>query len=144
MYPVDIIASYIIDYSCDNGKTVSNLRLQKILYFVQAEFLVDKKIPCFAEEIYAWSLGPVVPSVYFEYKKYGGASIPSTGLKGKRYPISIEDMKRIEVMVDQCNTFSTTGLVQLTHDQDPWKIAINMPLNKIITKQSIFDYFSEE
>jgi len=58
------------------GHSVSNLKLQKILYFIQAEFLVVKGIPCFEEEIIAWGFGPVVLEVYHEYKVYGAAGIP--------------------------------------------------------------------
>ena len=53
MYSALDIAKYIIDYSYDRNNSVSNLRLQKILYFVQAEFLVATGHPCFEETIQA-------------------------------------------------------------------------------------------
>lgn len=144
MYIANNIARYIIDYSWDKGKTVSNLRLQKILYFVQAEFLVTKDHPCFEENIYAWDFGPVVPHVYYEYKMYGGASIPSNGTDGNEYGISVEDKKMINDMVDQCNNYSTSALVRITHNQEPWKYAMEMTTSRIISTESIKEYFSEE
>lgn len=42
MYSAIIVAQYIIEHCNSIGKTISNLKLQKILYFVQAEFLVSK------------------------------------------------------------------------------------------------------
>ena len=76
MYNVLDVARYIIWYCKKKGYSISNLKLQKILYFVQAEFLVSVGSPCFAEEIEAWDFGPVVPEVYHEFKIFGSADIP--------------------------------------------------------------------
>ena len=84
MYSAKEVARYIIDYSCDQGRTVSNLRLQKLLYFVQVEFLVNRGKACFKDEIHAWHYGPVVPEVYYEYRMYGPSTIPSKGRRGQR------------------------------------------------------------
>ena len=56
MYRALDIAHYIIQRCNTTNRTISNLKLQKILYFVQAEFLVTKNQPCFVEEIQAWIL----------------------------------------------------------------------------------------
>lgn len=137
------IAKYVVDYSFDRKKTVSNLRLQKILYFIQAEFLVSKNIPCFFEDIYAWSLGPVVPEVYREYKIFGSASIPSKGTKDVYYEIMQSDKDLINEMVDQCNEYSTSMLVQFTHEHDPWIRAFKSPVSQKISLDAIKAYFSE-
>ena len=68
MYSAVDVARYIIWYCKRQGYSISNLKLQKILYFVQAEFLVNTGKPCFSEEIEAWDFGPVVPEVYHEFK----------------------------------------------------------------------------
>ena len=69
------IARYIIKHEHDAGREISNLRLQKLLYFVQAKFLAEKRPPCFSDPIVAWDFGPVVLSVYHEYKMFGGLDI---------------------------------------------------------------------
>ena len=143
MYRASEIARYVIDYSYDQKKTVSNLRLQKILYFIQAEFLVSKGMPCFNEEILAWNLGPVVPRIYHEYKMYGSASIPASGTDGQYYGIENQDIELINEIIDQCNRYSTSRLVQLTHNQDPWIVAFNSNTNNVITNESILRYFGE-
>ena len=51
------IARYIINYSIDNSYPVSNLKLQKLLYYVQANFLVNKNKQCFYQEILNWDYG---------------------------------------------------------------------------------------
>ena len=63
-YQARDIAEYIIYREASQGRTVSNLRLQKLLYFVQAQFIVQKDAPCFTERMEAWDYGPVVPEVY--------------------------------------------------------------------------------
>lgn len=67
------VSRHIINYSNDAGYGITALELQKLLYFVQAYFLIKKGKPCFRDDIEAWDFGPVVPSVYREYKRYGGS-----------------------------------------------------------------------
>ncbi len=67
MYSAIDVARYIIWYCKRRRYSISNLKLQKILYFVQANFLVSIGTPCFEEEIEAWDFGPVVPEVYHEF-----------------------------------------------------------------------------
>lgn len=143
MYSAKEIARYIIDYSRDQIRAVSNLRLQKLLYFVQAEFLISTGMPCFYEDMYAWSFGPVVPEVYQEYKIFSGASIPSSGTAGKYYGIAEADKMVINEMVDHCAQYSTSQLVEFTHNQDPWINAYRSH-DGLISKDAIKKYFSEE
>ena len=64
-YPVLAVANKILAYgaSATNGELVSNLKLQKLLYYVQGFHLAVFGEPLFEEEIEAWMYGPVVPSV---------------------------------------------------------------------------------
>ena len=62
IYVLDV-SRYIINYCNENYYLISNLKLQKILYFVQAFFLEAKNEECFREEIEAWDFGPVIPEV---------------------------------------------------------------------------------
>lgn len=102
MYNVLTVARYIINRCNENNRTISNLKLQKMLYFVQAEFLVEKGEACFSEKIQAWNFGPVVPEVYQQYKVYGAANIPSRRRLVDRTIISEADKKIIDDMVDEC------------------------------------------
>ena len=76
MYRVIDVAQYIIRRCHLQGRSISNLKLQKILYFVQAQYLVTTGNKCFSEDIEAWDFGPVVPVAYHYYKAYGSANIP--------------------------------------------------------------------
>ncbi|MCQ2322537.1 MAG: DUF4065 domain-containing protein [Bacteroidales bacterium] len=124
------------------NKTISNLKLQKILYFVQAEFLVAKDQPCFAESIEAWDFGPVVPDVYHRYKIYGSANIPYIA-QNESFPFSCEDQGLIDGIIDECAKYSASTLVEITHNQAPWKDAYRPYCNAFISNESIKNYFKE-
>lgn len=78
MYNVLDVAIYVINYAhdADYGESMSNLKLQKILYYIQAAFLVEKNRECFKAVIIAGEFGPVIPEVYQKYKIYGRRGIP--------------------------------------------------------------------
>ena len=154
------VARYIINYSNEKCYGVSNLRLQKLLYFVQAYYLAftEKHEPCFDAAIEAWDFGPVVPEVYREFKRYGSGNIPSVesylafpenemwAVKRVKFNPDVicqDDRERINNIVDGFSGFSTTALVEITHNQTPWKKARSAK-GKIITVDSMKEYFVKQ
>lgn len=145
MYRASDIARYIIERCKEKDRPISNLKLQKILYFVQAEFLAAKGQPCFAEAIEAWDFGPVVPCVYYEYRMYGGANIPCMGKLGVHRLISAEDREILNGIIDECSRYAASMLVEITHNQTPWKEAYRKGgYNNVIAVESIKNYFGED
>lgn len=159
-YNVLDVCRYVINYSNDKDYGISNLKLQKILYFIQAYFLTNtpKGIPCFKEKIEAWDFGPVVPEAYREYKQYGSANIPvmlsfidfddddiwnSERKSFDSNVISNEHKEMINAVVDKFANYSATDLVTLTHRQAPWKEAYVSHMNNEITIDAIREYFDE-
>lgn len=135
------IAKYIIGYEHSKERSITNLRLQKLLYFVQAKALCDNKSSCFFEDMEAWDFGPVVPNVYYAYKIFGAMDII------ERSVVDIEKKlkeKVINPMLEQCADYPTFQLVEITHEQDPWKNAREKGQHAVITKESIKDYFSKK
>lgn len=77
-YKVLDVCKYVIDYSNEKEYGISNLKLQKILYFIQAYFLIKQPSRCcFDDKIEAWDFGPVVPKAYRKYKQFGSSDIPT-------------------------------------------------------------------
>lgn len=148
MYSALSVAHYIIDYCNEQGKGISNLKLQKLLYFVQAEFLVStpNNTPCFKDRIEAWDFGPVVPNVYHQYKLFGSSMIPAK-MNDVLVPyyeeIAIEDQFLIDAIVDDASRYTASQLVQITHNQAPWRNAYRRGFNNEITNKAILDYFRE-
>ena len=141
-YSATDVARYIILRCNQRGKTISNLKLQKILYFVQAEFLVSQGKPCFRERIEAWDFGPVIPDVYHRYKVYGSASIPS--VRDENYcPFDREDKALADGIIDECAKYSASTLVEITHRQAPWRTAYHQYSGAVISNESIKSFFQE-
>lgn len=144
MYNALTVARYIVDYCNEHGEGISNLKLQKILYFIQADFLVSQHKPCFFDTIEAWDFGPVVPSVYHQYKKYGSAIIPShsADLSNILYEkISSKDKVRINAIIQVTKKYSAANLVKITHSQAPWQRAYSRGFNSTISNSSIKTFF---
>lgn len=74
-YTAREIAHYVIDTCTRDGRAISNLQLQKILYFVQLEYCKQAGSLLFADEFEAWQYGPVLPDVYDEYSFFGGMRV---------------------------------------------------------------------
>ena len=73
------VANFFIDlYNSVPEGQVTNLSLNKLLYFAQGHSLAENGKPLFDEPIEAWQYGPVVPSVYHTFKKHRRSRIPST------------------------------------------------------------------
>ena len=119
LYSAIDVANYVILQERLCGHLVSNLKLQKILYFIQATFLVERGMPCFFEEILAWSFGPVVYEVFYKYRIFGGSGIPSN-LKIKRPRILYEDKELIDSLLETLRLYDSVTLTNVTLHQDPW------------------------
>ena len=144
-YSVYDVSSYVIKYSNEKLNGISNLKLQKILYFIQAFFLVyrEPKQPAFNEKIEAWDFRPVVPVIYHKYKAFGGGDIPTE--QYAECNIEEQDKKHIEYVLNGFANYSATDLVQLTQNQAPWKNVYNKYdsyNSNEITKKSIYEYFN--
>ena len=68
------IAKYIINKCTIEQHPVSNLQLQKILYYIQKTFL-QSNLMAFDDDFEAWQFGPVIPDVYYLYCGFGSLSI---------------------------------------------------------------------
>lgn len=134
------VANYIIEYSNKIGYKINNLKLQKLLYFVNVRNILENGVPLFEESMEKWKYGPVVPDVYHEYKRFGAFAISNddivkdyiefssnpfanlSDIKIEEYDsdkISNRDM--IKETVDKLSKFSAFKLVDITHTHNPWK-----------------------
>lgn len=158
MYDVLEVCRHIINYSNAKDYGISNFKLQKLLYFVQAYFLIASrdKQPFFRQNIEAWDFGPVVPEAYSEYKGYGSVNIPPVkyyyengwSRKYKSGPfeyrddeIRREDKKLIDAVIERFRTYSATDLVKVTHSQRPWQEAFKRGINREIKNEELRSYF---
>ncbi len=78
MANVEDVAKYFIARSDDSqsGELISNLKLQKLLYYAQGLHLALHDRPLFDASIVKWTHGPVVEDIYRRYKSHGSSGIP--------------------------------------------------------------------
>ena len=129
------IANYILWYANKEHskiKDVSNLKLQKLLYYVAATYLAKYEEPLFDEPIEKWQLGPVVPSVYREFKNAGRhISQPSFRVKvGSNFQVQVINFDHSKIVepvtthiaeiVSNLIKLEPFKLVDKTHAETMW------------------------
>lgn len=143
-YPIIDIANKIIaNTDINQGETISNLKLQKMLYYLQGFFIAvfDKKL--FEEPIEAWQYGPVVRDAYFHFKEFGSSSI---SLKEEEVIINLpqnEDELFKEVM-EEYGQFSAVKLMNMTHEELPWKKTFTENPQGEISYELLKEYFKTQ
>lgn len=138
MYSAMDIATYIICTYWNNGRTITNLKLQKVLYYIQGYSLSRCGVPAFYEEIYRWSYGPVVPKVYYEYSSHRAR--PISKLARDLSIITIRSLRSETKMTDilDCvikKSFELTDkeLVELSCEKmDKIRVGAQIPIDTIL------------
>ena len=123
------VAAFIVNFAIGNNRPVSNLQLQKILFFAQCDYMrLHEGAPLFTDDFEAWQYGPVVPSVYSTYSIFGGSPI-SKAAKYRSFniflgssegviPLSGEEKASVERTVLKCIEMPPWDLVRLSHEKD--------------------------
>lgn len=128
-YTANEIARYVITYCNQQDIPISNLKLQKVLYYLWIEYFNQQGRPLFQDDICAWQLGPVIPNVYFEYCAFGGLPIH------REYPNEVlpEDSKLLDkILAEYCN-ISASRLVDMSHEPGgAWDYIYNRVGNKAV------------
>lgn len=105
------IAKYIVSKCTSEMCPITNLQLQKILYFLQKGHLIKFGSVLFSDEIQAWQFGPVVPEVYYQFCGFGSSAITM------KYDVDIdqEDILMINPVVEEKRLKDPWDLVSETH-----------------------------
>ena len=141
----EAVANFFIALgNSDSEDYMTNLRLNKLMYFAQAWSLVLFDNPLFSEDIHAWQLGPVVPSIYHKYKHKGKNQIINTDTTFKLNMLSFKEQQLLMAILGRYGKYSTSGLVDITHyPGSPWDKAYTANADIISTDQ-IKAYFKND
>ena len=119
-YPVYTIANYFLLKAERQGQELlSNMKLQKLLYYAQGLRLAMGEGPLFNDAIEAWTYGPVVVSIYHNYKSHGNSGIsPDDDFD----PTAIDEDTReyLDEVLDVFGQFSAIRLMELSHQDKCW------------------------
>lgn len=138
------IADWFIAWADAQDADVSNLKLQKLLYYAQGHFLGSTGAPLFTDDLRAWAHGPVIPSIYHRFKQYGGSPIDAE----VAIPENFDWSEYQDVQQHLANIWATYGeysawaLRNRTHREAPWRQAWDSDTaGAVIPRRSLQTFF---
>ena len=138
-------ADFLLVESRERGEVLTNLKLQKLLYYSQAWNLAERGEPLFEEDFQAWVHGPVLPTQYRRFRDFQWKPL----LVEVEAPRVVGVIKRhLEEIIDVFGTETAVSLELMTHRERPWiaargNLAPDANSNAIIPKQAMTDYYRE-
>lgn len=138
------VADYFLSLSDDedSGELISNMKLQKLVYYAQGFYLAKYGKRLFNATIEAWTLGPVIPALYHEYKEYGCNAIKLTrNIDFSKY--NEETKELLDEVYSVYGQYSAWKLSELTHNEPPWK-KYHSKTDKTIPLKSLQEYFKTQ
>lgn len=136
------VAEYVLWY-CENTlkKPITNLQLQKILYYIQGRYIGEHREPLFDNDMEAWSYGPVIPDVYYEYKSF--ISEPITGISPQIQDLfEPNEFNLIQTVVRETYEMNVWELVKKTHKESPWINNYKSGLKEEISIDDLTEFFT--
>ncbi|EHM37853.1 hypothetical protein HMPREF0080_02037 [Anaeroglobus geminatus F0357] len=124
---------------------MTNLRVNKLLYFAQGECLKKLGHPLFTDDIEAWKYGPVVPSVYEQYKSLEKNPIQES-IPYSKGAFSEEERELLFDVASYYGQISSSALVEMSHQKgSPWQQVYDPDRKHVkIDIDSIYSYFSQQ
>ena len=135
------LAKNIIVYAGMHDYQITNLKLQKMLYYVQGYFSAKFGKDLFEEDLVNWAYGPVVPAVYYEYCSYGASAIKPEALSKLFNGLTDKQTRYICKILDKCLDYTARELVSMTHAEAPWQ---NTSRNQVIEKAKLQKFFQSQ
>lgn len=113
------VAKYFLFKASEDNDLLSNLKLQKLVYYAQGLFLAETGSPLFSEKVEAWTYGPVIPDLYHNYKNHGADAIPVDPIF-KPNTITPEIRSFLDEIYTVFGQFSGPRLIEISHSDDCW------------------------
>jgi len=130
----------IAKYLFYTANDMSNLKLQKFLYFAYKEYYIENKKELFKNDFEAWIYGPVLPEIYKNFHKIlGDNDFENT----RKYFDDKKEIKNfLNKIIEKYKVFSTLELVEKTHKEKAWmKARQNLDdFEPSTTKMNIIEY----
>jgi uncharacterized phage-associated protein len=129
-HDVRAIANFVLDLAQQEGQDVSNLVINKVVFFLHAHYLVQYGQPLVSAKVEAWDFGPVFRELYKEFREFDRGPIKKRAERlnpetGKRevcaYDLSNEEQELLASLAKKYVRLRPTALVALSHEKGgPW------------------------
>ena len=153
------VAHLVVLAASQKGIGITPLKLQKLLYYLQAWNLVFFNTPVFPDEPEAWVNGPVYRKVYEQYRDYQMYEyIRITPEEKEHLDENVADMVRavgfvpeqqelFDEILSKYGKMASADLGLRTHNESPWKdaregLGIFDYSDRVITHNSMEKYYS--
>jgi uncharacterized phage-associated protein len=80
-YDVRSVANLVLDFADQIQAEVSNMTINKIVFFLHAWYLAKTGSPLVSAKIEAWDYGPVFRELYWEFKGFGKERIAARAMR---------------------------------------------------------------
>ncbi|HYG15915.1 MAG TPA: type II toxin-antitoxin system antitoxin SocA domain-containing protein [Bacteroidia bacterium] len=154
MYSAEVISAWFVNKGIDTGNFITQMKLQKVIYFANGLCLALEDKPLVNERFRAWRYGPVIPEIYSFYKKWGSAPITMKTKIGVEqdgiklfnldvFPDNIENI--LNLTWSATKNVSGEILSGWTHEKGaPWSQHYDEGANNVIPDMDIKKYFKEK
>jgi uncharacterized phage-associated protein len=147
-YSAITVANAFLTLARRENKTLTNMKLQKLVYIAQGFSLAMLGRPLFRNPIHAFQYGPVIPFLYEELKRYGNGSIANLiPIPDGEDAIDVDDPTCIEATIirgvwERYGTLSAVQLSNITHQPEtPWSKVWNKKNYEVIPNGLIQNHY---
>ncbi|MFC3717114.1 Panacea domain-containing protein [Luteimonas soli] len=141
MATVHDVAAFILE----RAGSMSTMKLQKLVYYSQAWSLVWDGDVLFDSQIQAWANGPVCPELFQSHR--GAYRVAREDISGDPNQLNQDQRETVEGVLSVYGDKTPQWLSDLTHVEDPWKLArAGVPeganCSSEISRESMLNYYS--
>lgn len=156
-HDVRAIANLVLDVAAADGRTLSNMQINKIVYFLHADSLGALGVPLVSAKIEAWEHGPVFRELYSQFKRHSDGPIstrassldPVSGeLKLVKPNLSSEELQFLRPLALRYSAMSASALRAQSHElggpwDQVWNHETSTNATMRITDESILEWFGK-
>lgn len=142
MYDILDIAKYIVSVEAEHKRPVTYLRLQNMLYFLQAFWLMRRSQPLFNNDIIATEFGVRIEEVYYNYRIFGSSCIPKPRDYSEKF-LSYTDKEYLDSLLERLSKYSTNYLTDRIIETYIWKHSYYSAWSNVITIDNILEYYKD-
>ena len=146
------LSDYFIGLANVYGDTITNLKLQKMMYYVQSYHLTAFGSPLFDGKFQAWVHGPVLRTLYADYHdvKWNPIQkdINEEYLKTFEFSLDQKQQKLLYEVSEAYFGLTAFELERLTHSELPWiearkGLPEDEPSENIISEDTMKEFYKQ-
>lgn len=118
-YTLDV-ANFILDVANCNKISVDNMKLQKVMYYLQGEWLAHYSVPLFPSDIVAWKFGPAIPKVHYTFSGFGIDDLVKHRKKWHLNNLYLAEIDYMEKIAFRYLKYDKKILIRMSISESPW------------------------